>query len=75
MKQEDEDQAAMYSQNDFLPINLTSLVIKDWSNPKLQEITRRAEVYELKKINVRSIRQCAGKELLLSTMDILIQEQ
>ena len=44
MQTEEDDQVAFYSQNDFLPINLTSLVISDWSNTKLQDITRRAEV-------------------------------
>jgi len=44
--QEEDDQFAQYTQNDFLPITLTSLVIKDWSNPKLQEIIRGAEVFK-----------------------------
>lgn len=43
---EEDDQFAQYTQNDFLPINLTSLVIKEWSNPKLQEIIRGAEVFK-----------------------------
>ena len=47
MQTEEEDQLAQYSQNDFLPINLTSLVIAEWSNTKLQEIIRGAEVLYL----------------------------
>jgi len=46
MKSEEEEQLTQYAQNDFLPINLTSLVIADWSNSKLQEIVRGAEVFK-----------------------------
>ena len=46
MKSEEEDLLSQYAQNDFLPINLTSLVVADWSNNKLQEIVRGAEVFK-----------------------------
>ena len=46
LKHVEDEQFTQYTQNDFLPINLTSLVISNWSNPKLQEIIRGAEVFK-----------------------------